>query len=532
MPVRDQEGAIISVFGVARKNERRFAERAWTLQATGWKRLMKSSVPRILTEGASGSNRYHVEIRSEWLKEIAMLTVRDSRASRREFLQIGSLALGGLSLPWLLSARADGTVSDKPLTDKSVIFLFMHGGPSQIETFDPKMSAPAEIRSATGEVATALPGITLGGTFPRLARLIDKVAIVRSFVPGDANHDIKPVVSRSTFGAGLGSIYTHVAGLNHPHTGLPTNAALFPRAVDPTTQPGNMGFGKFTATGPLSAACAPFVPGGGGTLQQDMKLKLPLDRLEDRRSLLRGLDRAHEALDSATRAGLDNQREKAFRTILGGVADAFDLAKETPKTVSRYDTAPLVRPENISKKWNNHKNYADNAKSLGRLLLLARRLCERGCGFVTVTTNFVWDMHADQNNAGVAEGMHYIGLPFDHAVSAFLEDVEARGLSDKILLVCCGEMGRTPRINKNGGRDHWGNLAPLLLAGGGLRMGQVIGQSTRDGGGPLSQPVTIQHLVATIMHTLFDTGKLRVLRGLPRDFAPLLEWQPIPGLHG
>jgi uncharacterized protein (DUF1501 family) len=164
-------------------------------------------------------------------------------------------------------------------------------------------------------------------------------------------------------------------------------------------------------------------------------------------------------------------------------------------------------------------------------LLLARRLCERGCGFVTVTTNFVWDMHADVNNSGVAEGMRYMGQPFDHAVSAFLEDVESRGLSEKILLICCGEMGRTPRINKNGGRDHWGNLAPLLLAGGGLKMGQVIGRSTRDGGQPATSPVTMQHLIATILHTLFDVGKLRVLRGLPRELLPLTEWQPIPDLH-
>jgi uncharacterized protein (DUF1501 family) len=124
-----------------------------------------------------------------------------------------------------------------------------------------------------------------------------------------------------------------------------------------------------------------------------------------------------------------------------------------------------------------------------------------------------------------------MGLPFDHAVSAFLEDVEARGLSDKILLVCCGEMGRTPRINKNGGRDHWGNLAPLLLAGGGLKMGQIIGQSTRDCGEPATSPVTIQHLIATILHTLFDVGKLRTLSGLPRELQALTEWSPIPGVH-
>src|SRR5258707_14870163 len=144
---------------------------------------------------------------------------------------------------------------------------------------------------------------------------------------------------------------------------------------------------------------------------------------------------------------MDRMRDQALNTILGGVADAFDLSKEHPRVVARYDTAPLVRPENIDRKWRNYHNYVDNAKAVGKLLLLARRLCERGCGFVTVTTNFVWDMHADVNNAGVAEGMRYMGQPLDHALSAFLEDVEARGLGDKILLVACGEMGRTPKVN-------------------------------------------------------------------------------------
>jgi hypothetical protein len=461
-----------------------------------------------------------------------MLTISDPRHTRRDFLRVGSLALGGLSLPWLLPARGAAATSERPLTDKAVVFVFLHGGPSQIETFDPKMSAPAEVRSATGEVATALPGVTFGGTFPKLARLADRLAVVRSFTTGDGNHDIKPVVGRDTAGANLGSIYAHVAGLNHPVSGLPTNALLLPRAVDPSTQAGTTAFGKFDATGTLSTALAPFAPGAGGSLQQNMKLKLPMDRLEDRRRLLASLDRAGAALDAAERDGLDGQRDKAFRIILGGVADAFDLSKETSKTVARYDTAPLVRPENIDKKWKNYNNYVDNAKSLGKLMLLARRLVERGCGFVTVTTNFVWDMHADVNNAPVGEGMRYMGVPFDHAVSAFLEDLEARGLSDRVLLVCCGEMGRTPKINKNGGRDHWGGLAPLLLAGGGLKMGQVIGRSDRQGGAPASEPVTNKHLIATIMNTLFDVGQLRLLRGLPRELARITEWDPIPGLHG
>jgi uncharacterized protein (DUF1501 family) len=224
-------------------------------------------------------------------------------------------------------------------------------------------------------------------------------------------------------------------------------------------------------------------------------------------------------------------REQAFDVILGGAVDAFDLSKEDPRLIARYDTAPLVRPEQIDKRWKNYKRYTDNAKTLGKQLLLARRLCEQGCGFVTVTTNFVWDMHADQNNAGMEEGMRYMGVPFDHAVSAFIEDVEARGLSEKILLVCCGEMGRTPKLNKNGGRNHWGNLAPLLLYGGGLQMGQVVGRSTRDASAPQSEPITIKHLLATILHTLFDVGRLRVTSGVPNDIRlTMAGWDPISEL--
>jgi hypothetical protein len=301
--------------------------------------------------------------------------------------------------------------------------------------------------------------------------------------------------------------------------------------VDPTTRPATSNFGNFAATGPFGAGAAPFLPGAGGSLQSDMKLALSLDRFDDRRALLREFDRARAALDGARGAGTDVARTKAMDLLLGGVGDAFDLSKEDPRTVARYDTAPLVRPENIDRKWKNYNNYVDNAKALGKLLLLARRLCERGAGFVTVTTNFVWDMHADVNNAPVAEGMRYMGPPLDHDLSAFLEDLEARGLSDRILLVCCGEMGRTPKVNKNGGRDHWGNLGPLVLAGGGLTVGQVVGRSARNGGEPNSAPVRIRNLVATVLHTLFDVGQLRVARGLPREIQQMIEWDPIPGLH-
>jgi hypothetical protein len=464
-----------------------------------------------------------------------MLSISSQRdvLGRRDFLRIGSLALGGLSLPQLLATRslAAGTPL-RPVTGKSVIFLFQHGGPSQTETFDPKMSAPAGIRSVTGEIDTALPGVTYGSTFEKLAALADKTSIVRSFRTGDANHDIKPVVGKATLGANMGSLFARVAGTNDPKTGMPTNTLLYPRAVDPEAGAGVEQFGKFDSTGGLGSAYMPFIPGGGGSLQKDMQLKLDPSRIDDRKSLLGGLDRIRRDAEARGElSGADRFQEQALQTILGGVASAFDLSKEDAKTIARYDTAPLVRPEQISRKWNNYPRYVDNAKSLGKLLLLARRLCEAGCGFVTVTTNFVWDMHADVNNATMEEGMQYVGRPFDHAVSAFVEDCEARGLSDQILLVACGEMGRTPRVNKNGGRDHWGGSAPLLLYGGGLNMGQVIGQSSADAGEPATEPYGNENLLATVMHTLLDIGQVRLLTGLPQDLLRALTTpQPIAGL--
>ncbi len=447
-----------------------------------------------------------------------------SRYGRRSFLSAGSLALGGLTLPSLLSAKAQAVETGKLLKDKSVIFLFLHGGPSQIETFDPKMTAPPGVQSVNGEIRTSLPGITFGSSFPKLAALADRMAIVRSFTTGDGNHDIKPIVGRNSANANLGSIYARIAGSNRADSGMPTNVALFPRAVDAERLERQKAFGDFTATGNLGPGYAPFVPGTGGDIQSNMELKIPRQRVDDRRRLLNGLDQIRRNVDdNHSLDGLNRFQQQAFETILGGASKAFDLSKEDPKTIARYDTAPLVKPEDIDRRWNNYNYYVDNAKTLGKLLLMARRLCEAGAGFVTVTTNFVWDMHADINNATMEEGMQYMGPPLDHALSAFLDDVHQRGLSDDILLVACGEMGRTPRLNAKGGRDHWGGSAPLLLAGGGMKMGQVIGQSNHDASQPATRPYTMDHLTSTILQTLVDPGELRVKRGIPRDVHQLAE---------
>lgn len=437
--------------------------------------------------------------------------------NRRSFLRVGSLGLGGtvISLPEFLAAKA---AAPKLVKDKSVVFLFMHGGPSQTETFDPKMDMPAEIRSATGEIPTSLPGVTFGSTFSKLARHADKLAIVRSFTTGDGNHDIKPIVGKNSLGANIGSLYSRVAGTTVGGSGMPRNLTLYPKAVDEAAGEAFTRFGDFASSGPLGAPYRAFAPGAGGALQADMTLRrVSKNRLEDRRSLLYELDDAKRALDSGAAEGLNGFQQQAFDTIFGGIADAFDLSKEDPRTVAKYDTAPLVNPASINEKWKNRQRYRDHGQTIGKLMLLARRLCERGAGFVTVTTDFVWDMHADANNATMTEGMGYVGAPFDHAVAAFIEDCEERGLSEKILLVCCGEMGRTPKINARGGRDHWGRIAPLVLYGGGLKTGQVIGQSTRDGGEPSSTPILMENLIATVLHSLLDLNQVRVMDGLSTD---------------
>ena len=436
-----------------------------------------------------------------------------------------------MSLPHLLAARAAAAEAGVSLTGKSVIFLFQHGGPSQIETFDPKMDAPPEVRSATGETATSVPGVTFGGTFPKLARRMDRLAIVRSYQSGSADHKIQPIVSKETMSANMGSLYTNIAGVTDPKLGLPRNVCLFPSAVDPGGPVEDREFGQFTSAGELGAGFAPFVPGAGNASLDNMRLKLSRRRLDDRRALLKSLDRLKRQSD-ATGAmdATDKFQQQAFDTLLGGVADAFDLSKEDPRTIAKYDTGHLLRSDAWADK-NNREHYDANAKSLGKLLLLARRLCEAGCGFVTINTAFVWDMHSDVNNLPMTRGMECVGRPFDHAVSAFIDDVEARGLSDKILLVATGEMGRMPRIDARGGRGHWARLTPLMLYGGGVTSGQVIGESTRDGSEPASRPITSKDLLSTVMANLLDWKQLTTTRSISLEVQrAITAGKPIPGL--
>ncbi|MCC7419661.1 MAG: DUF1501 domain-containing protein [Planctomycetaceae bacterium] len=396
--------------------------------------------------------------------------------TRRDFLKVGGLGLTGMGLPALLQARAEAASTGATVKETSVVWLWLGGGPTHVETFDPKMTAPSEYRSVTGEVATRLPGVTLGGNFERMADVADKMSFVRSFAHTNSGHGggthyvMTGYDNRNIDNGGLpsrpsiGSIVSKARGANHPHTGMPTYVRV-----------GNIG-----SDGPafLGTAYAPFQT--NGPARKNMELTTSSDRVGERRELLTQFDRYRRQADnSGIMEGLNAFEQQAFSLVLGSAPEAFDLKKENPKTVEAY------------------------GKDLGEQLLVARRLCEAGCGFVTVSFGG-WDMHGN-----IKQAMDRNGPKVDRAVSAFVNDLHARGLQDRVLLVITGEFGRTPRINRNAGRDHWAPLSTLALAGGGLRMGQVIGRSDSKAFRPESAPIGPQDLMATVFDVLGIDRKLQ-----------------------
>ena len=459
--------------------------------------------------------------------------------SRRDFLRIGALGLGGLTLTNLLRTQAalagPGAVGSPAFVrDKAVVVLFLGGGASHIETFDPKMTAPSEMRSVTGEIPTAIPGVTFGGNFPKLAKMADRLAVVRSFQHPVGDHS-KAIIHVLTGGTdnvmSMGSTYARLRGTNHEATGIPTYAVINGPEQDPQYRKELQRIAEGSKPGPLGAAYAPFTvetqEGGktsksrdsrsGNPATDNMHLSIDRDRLADRRTLLESLDRLNRRIDATgVMEGMDRFEQQAIDLVLGSAGQAFDLSKEDPRLVKAYDTTGY-RIGNLGKR----PQFARKS-TLGHQMLLARRLVEAGCGYVTVQSAG-WDMHADGNNPGILDGMNMLGPTVDHAVSVFLDDLKSRGLSEKVLLVITGDFGRTPKINKNGGRDHWAKLGTLAFAGGGLNMGQVIGSSDRGAGEPATEPVSPQMMMATVMHTLFDVGELRLQTELPRELKALIE---------
>jgi uncharacterized protein (DUF1501 family) len=449
-----------------------------------------------------------------------MLTLVDG-CSRRELLRVGAATVGGLTLSGRLAAQ--GTSIGKSLRDRSVIVLNLQGGPTQFETFDPKPDAPSEIRSITGNTPTSLPGVAFGGTFPQLAGLADCMAVVRSYRHGISSHGpaaMHVMAGGNPTGAMMGALFARVAGLTDSATGMPNNALVTAPGMGPKYKGLYANIDRVSQTGTLAPAYRPFDPSAGGEIIENMQLSVGRNRLDDRRSLLSSLDQLRRRLDGTGQIESASRfQQQAFDVLTRGVADAFDLSKENPRLVDRYDTGGFEPTESVCKRNAYAKQFSPVA--LGKQMLLARRLCEAGCGFVTVTCGG-WDMHGGGKEFTMADGVATLTPAVDRAVSAFIEDVRQRGMTEKILLVITGEFGRTPRINKNGGRDHWGNLCTLAFVGGGLKMGQIVGRSDRTASEPDSDAISSSNVLATIMHTLFDVGQLRLATGIPKDVERIL----------
>jgi hypothetical protein len=417
-------------------------------------------------------------------------TYRDCEgATRRDFLRVGTLGAGALALPQLLRAKSEAKTSGRAINDKSVIWVWLAGGPTHVETFDPKMTAPVGYRSITGEVQTSVAGMTLGGSFPQMAKLADKLAVVRSFAHGNSSHGAGSRWMMTGYNGenrpSIGSIVAKVGGNFSPETGIPTY----------------MRMGSVYGDGPafLGPQYGPFSPTGQAAI--NMNVTLPTERVSDRRELLRQLDRIDRDIDPFGKVqAVDGFEEQAFHLMLGQAQEAFGTNGEDQETLDRY------------------------GPGFGQNLLSARRLCEAGASFVTVN-NGGWDMHGR-----LERNMKSRGGATDKGVSALIEDLHDRGMQDDVLIVVTGEFGRTPRINKNGGRDHWGNLCTLALSGGGLNMGQIVGRSSAKAVVPETSPIRPHDLMATIFHLFGIPLQQQIVDFQGRPVTLLENGQPIKEL--
>jgi hypothetical protein len=413
---------------------------------------------------------------------------------RRDFLKVGALGTTSLTLGNLMRARTKAVDTGASLPDTSVIWVWLGGGPTHVETFDPKMTAPMEYRSVTGEVSTNLPGVTLGGTFTKMAKVADKMAFVRSFAHTNSGHGggthflMTGYDDRNVDNGGLpsrpsmGSIVSRVRGTNHPQTGMPTYVRLG-------------GIGSDGAAF-LGAANSPFDP--AGQARKNMALTIKQNRLSNRRSLLSGLDNINRQVDSSgLMEGLDAFEQQAFSLVLSRSQRAFDLKYEDPRVSELY------------------------GPGLGQQMLRARRLVEAGAGFVTVSYGG-WDMHGK-----IEESMRKTSVQLDHAVHALIEDLNQRSMDRNVLVVIAGEFGRTPKINKTAGRDHWAPLSTLALSGGGLRMGQVIGESASKVDVPKTTPIRPSDLMATVFQVLGVDPKIQFVNEAGRPVYMLEDGRPI-----
>lgn len=428
--------------------------------------------------------------------------------SRRSFLHVGGLAVGGLTMSQLLRAEAAAGITS---SDKSIIMVYLPGGPPHQDLFDLKMEAPAEIRGDFRPIKTSVPGIEICELLPRMAARMERLAIIRSVVGAKDRHEsfqcLTGRLSDNQPAGGwpeLGAVLSDIRGPRRP--AVPPFVGLSPRMQH---RPYNNGYAGF-----LGPAHTAFQPNGDG--REDLILgDVTVDRLANRQQLLGAMDSLRRRIDSSQLIdGATSLQQQALGVLTSNqLAEALDLEQEDPKIRERYGSG-------------TEKTQGDAAPRLNQQFLLARRLVEAGVRCVTLSYSF-WDWHG----ANFARGRE--NLPdLDQAVSALVDDLHERGLDRDVTVIVWGEFGRTPRINKDGGRDHWPNVSCALMAGGGLRTGQVIGSTDRQGAEANQRPVHFQEIFATLYHTLgIDPHVTTVqdLNGRPRYLVDQ-EYHAIPEL--
>jgi hypothetical protein len=453
-----------------------------------------------------------------------MLTLRHPAAhgdalcdgvSRRDFLRIGGLGaagvgLGGLTLSNLFAAEAAAGVRN---SQKAVIMIYLVGGPPHQDMFDLKPNAPAEIAGPHRPINTNVPGIEICELFPQMAARMDKLVPIRSLVDAQADHNAyqcftgrKP--GRDVPAGGWPQFGSIVAQQQGQHTrGIPPFLSLcYDTTHGPYNEPG---------PGFLGVAQSPLKPLAAS--RDDMVLKgITSQRLGDRRALLASFDRLRRDVDlSGKMVGMDAFTNQAIDVLTSSrLVDALDLSKEDPKIVARYGTGDT-------------KTMMDGngAPRVPQSFLMARRLVEAGCRVVTVNYS-KWDWHGGSYNT-IFNREREDFPPFDKAVSALVDDLHERGLADDVTVLIWGEFGRTPIISKQVGRDHWPRVACALMAGGGMRTGQVIGATDRLGGEAVDRPVKFGEVFATLYRNLGIEPNTTIpdLQGRPQY---LLDGSPNP----
>ena len=415
--------------------------------------------------------------------------------SRRSFIRIGALGLGGLALPQILEAESKLRMGR---SHKAVIMIYLPGGPPHQDSFDLKPDAPSEMRGEFKPISTNVPGIQICEHLPKTARMMDKLAVIRSISDAVDDHSdfhcMTGRFKRNPPPGGWPSFGATVSKLLGPgNRAVPSFVGLEPKMQHRPYNDAGPGF--------LGAAFNSFRPGGSG--KDDMILNgVTLDRLADRKSLLAGFDRFRRDVDgSGLMEGLDSFNEQAFGVLTSSkLLEALDFQREDQRVIERYGKG-------------DPKPHGDAAPMLMEQFLVARRLVEAGARVVTVAFGF-WDYHGNNHKLAKQD------LPLlDQGVTALVQDLHDRGLDKDVSVVVWGEFGRSPVMNKDAGRDHWPRVSCAVLACGGMKTGQVIGASDRLGGEPAERPVKFGEVFATLYHNLgidVNTATIQDLGGRPQ----------------